>query len=76
MDEKIKQLTRPPEDFDGILWPSIDDQIELIVRRRDQIGRVLSFYKGKEVDFENLSREHCFLSAVVHTLKGVKALTA
>lgn len=65
---------RPPADFDGMVWPSIDDQIELLTRRRDQVARVLQYYTGKEVDYDSLTRERLFLDAAVHSLHGVRQL--
>lgn len=70
----IKKFFSPPADFDGMLWPTITDQIELITRRRDQIVRVLDHYTGKERDYESLSREKLFLDATVHSLHGVRQL--
>lgn len=65
---------RPPADFDGLVWPSIHDQIELITRRKDQIGRVLGHYTGKERDYADLTREKLFLEATLHSLHGVRQL--
>lgn len=71
-------IFNPPENFmaeaDMLLWPTITDQIDLIRSRQEQIGRVLSFYKGSERDYATLKRENDILSAVTHTLCAVREL--
>jgi hypothetical protein len=66
-----------PEDFMGLpilFWPKIDDQIEYIRRRQAQVVRTLSFYKGQERDYEDLSRDRAILAAILLSLKAVQQL--
>ncbi len=57
-----------------LFWPTIQEQIRLVKTRQEQIGRVLSFYKGSERDYETLKNESDILFAVIHTLCGVRDL--
>jgi len=73
----MNELLIPPEDMAGLdiqLWPTITDQIDVTRRHMNINGRILKHIRSTDREYENIQRDHIFLTAALHTLTKLKDL--
>ena len=67
----------PPKDMAGLdiqLWPSINDQIDVVLNHVESSKKILRHLKPTDREYDNIMRDMVFMSATLHTLGVVKDL--
>lgn len=73
----MNEVLQPPDDMAGLpiqLWPTITDQIDVARRYVGINERILKYLRPTDKEYENIRRDLIFMTAVLHTLTGIKDL--